>query len=170
MQVSQYPLTPNLAQASDFAPESKIWIYTADRDLSEQETEAMQSNLAAFCEKWTAHNQQLKARAEIYAGRYLILMVDETQAGASGCSIDSSVHFLEALGKQFQVDLFNRMQFGFVGDEGVQVVDRQQFQQLLNSGEVTEETLVVNSLAANKTQLAESWLTPFSQSWLKRLF
>jgi len=47
---------------------------------------------------WTAHNNQLKAKGEIRYNRFLILIVDESQAGASGCSIDKSVPFYETAG------------------------------------------------------------------------
>ena len=45
----------------------------------------------------------------LYKNRFLILAVDESQASASGCSIDSSVKFVKAMESELGTDFFNRM-------------------------------------------------------------
>lgn len=162
---------PALAGAEAFSPLSRVWIYVADRDLSAQEKEAVQGHLDIFCRQWTAHNLALRARGEVFAGRVLLLMVDETQAGASGCSIDKSVHFLEALGAELQVDWFDRMQFGWVSQDGaVRLVSKAVFEEKIKTGEIGPETPVLNTLADTKDALRNNLWTPFQESWQKRLF
>jgi hypothetical protein len=39
----------------------------------------------------------------------IVLSVDDSSLGASGCSIDSSVKFIKELGTELKVDFFNRM-------------------------------------------------------------
>ena len=65
--------------------------------------------LAEFVSRWAAHGKKLSAQGDILLDRFVVLSIDESAVGASGCSIDSSVHFLKELGKQLSVDLFNRM-------------------------------------------------------------
>lgn len=72
----------------EFSQHSRVWIYQSDRKLTDPEVGKIQQELDDFTIGWTAHNNQLKARAEIRYNRFLILIVDESQAGASGCSID----------------------------------------------------------------------------------
>jgi hypothetical protein len=72
-----------------FSESSRVWIYQADRQLSDTETLEIQKSLNNFVNTWTAHNNQLSAAAEVRYNRFLILIVDEEQAGASGCSIDN---------------------------------------------------------------------------------
>lgn len=130
----------------------------------------MQRELDEFCHQWTAHNQQLKAVSEVIEGRYLVLMVDESQAGASGCSIDKSVHFLEELGRVTGADLFERMRFGWLDKDGtLHTADRQGLSEAFGAQIISEETLMVNTLVQNKRELQEKWLVPLSQSWHKRL-
>lgn len=162
--------TPSLSFADSFSPDSRVWVYVSNRPLSADETAFVQRNLDAFCAQWTAHNHALKARAEVFEGQLLVLMVDETQAGASGCSIDKSVHFLEALGQEIGADFFERMRFGWVDSSGqLQFHGKPEFAQLVQSGQITPDTLVADTLVQTKRQLTEKWLVPFSKSWHKRL-
>ena len=163
-------IRPALAAARDFAPQSRVWVYTSDRPLTAPETTYAQAQLTAFCQQWTAHNQALLATAEVFENQFVLLMVDETQAGASGCSIDKSVHFLERLGQAIGADLFERMRFGWVDAEGVlRMSPREEFADLVKTGHIGNTTWVVNSLVQTKRELEEKWLMPFEHSWHRRL-
>ncbi len=162
--------TPRLASAPHFSPDSRVWVYIAERDLSEQESAYAEQQLADFCRQWTAHNQQLLAASEVFDRQFVLLMVDETQAGASGCSIDKSVHFLENLGQSIGADLFERMRFGWIDDAGILHMNRRdEFAQLVQSGSIVTDTLVVNTLVQTKRDLEAKWLMPYGQSWHRRV-
>ena len=163
-------MAPSLASVSAFSPESRVWVYTADRPLTPEESAFAQTNLDAFCRQWTAHNQALKAAAEVFENQMLILMVDETQAGASGCSIDKSVHFLEKLGNEIGADFFERMRFAWIDEQGkVRFANRPEFSALVQEGRIDSNTMVADTLVQTRAQLAEKWLVPFGKSWHKRL-
>lgn len=160
---------PVLAGDPAFTPESRIWVYTANRPLTETEALHVQQALDVFTRQWTAHNQALKARAEVFQNQILLLMVDETNAGASGCSIDKSVHFLENLGQDLQVDFFDRMRFAWVEDGQVRFANRSELEAAAGSGHLQPETAMINTLVQTKKELLEKWLLPFGKSWHKRL-
>ena len=163
-------MTPILANDPTFSPESRVWVYTSNRPLTAQESLFAQKNLDAFCQQWTAHNQALLAKAEVLENQFIILMVDESQAGASGCSIDKSVHFLEQLGQEIGADFFERMRFAWVDTSGkMQFANRPEFVSLVQEGKIGADTLVADTLVQTKAQLAEKWLVPFASSWHKRL-
>src|SRR5476649_1492029 len=101
-----------------FSENSRVWVYQSNRELSAAESSQIQQELNNFTTGWTAHNNQLKAKAEVRYNRFLILIVDESQAGASGCSIDKSVHFMKELEQQFNINLFDRFNLAYRdGDE-----------------------------------------------------
>ncbi len=161
---------PTLAHDSTLSPASRVWVYTAQRRLTEAEVQVAQQALDTFARQWTAHNQALRAKAEVFEHQFIILVVDETQAGASGCSIDKSVHFLEDLGTQLQVDLFERMRFGWIDARGaLQLADRPAFTALVQDGVIGPETQVVNTLVQTRQELQEKWLLPYGESWHRRL-
>lgn len=160
---------PAIASADDFSPESRVWVYITDRPLEDAEVQVAQDALNTFVRQWTAHNQALKATAEVFGNQFVILMVDESQAGASGCSIDKSIHFLEALGHQLRVDFFERMRFAWVDGNSLQFGDREAIRVRAQTGQSDGNTLMVNTLVQTKKDLQEKWLTPFAQSWHRRL-
>jgi len=160
-----------LAHDPTLSPESRVWVYTASRRLTDPEAEFTRQQTAAFLQTWTAHNQALLAKSELIDNQLLLLVVDETQAGASGCSIDKSVHFLEQLGQHLGLDWFERMRFGWVDAAGeLYFADRAEFAALRQAGTITDSTLVVNTLVQKRGELADQWLIPYAQSWHRRLF
>jgi hypothetical protein len=154
----------------EFSSHSRVWVYQSDRKLSPAEALQIQVQLDNFTTGWTAHNNQLKAKAEIRYNRFLILIVDESQAGASGCSIDKSVNFMKQLEQQFGINLFDRFNLAYRDGEEVRSVPRQQFEELLKQGKINTETIVFNNLAQNVTELQTKWEVPFKDSWHIQLF
>lgn len=157
-----------LAHMSDT---SRIWIYQADRFLTEQEADALNESLKTFCEHWTAHQKELQASAELIHRCLIVLAVDEQLQEASGCSVDKSVNFLHAVEEELGVGLFDRYGVAWRDDEGnLHLATKEEFEQLVRKEIVHSETPVFNNLLQKKTQLATDWEIPFSQSWHSRLF
>jgi len=154
----------------EFSSHSRVWIYQSDRKLTADEVVQIQMNLDNFTRSWTAHNNQLKAKAEIRYNRFLVLIVDESQAGASGCSIDKSVNFMKQLEQQFGINLFDRFNLAYRDGEEVLSVPRHQFEELLKAGTIHTETIVYNNLVQNVTELQNKWEVPFKDSWHIQLF
>ena len=155
---------------SALSPHSRVWVYQSSRPFTEEEIASLNLELASFTYQWTAHNQQLAARGGVAYGRFVLLMVDETRGGgASGCSIDKSVHFVQALGEKYQVDFFDRMSFAYWEGEEVKVAPRAEFAQLYADGQLTDETLVFDNLVDSVEALSNRWQLPLGQSWHKRM-
>lgn len=87
---------------------SRVWIYTANRSLNEIEG-SLNVEVSNFVSQWAAHGSGLFGEGKIINDYFLILVVDESRVGASGCSIDSSVKFIKALGEKYEIDFFNRL-------------------------------------------------------------
>ncbi|MBB5395698.1 ABC transporter ATPase [Mucilaginibacter sp. AK015] len=154
----------------EFSSHSRVWIYQSDRKLTDAEVLQAQVLLDNFTAGWAAHGNKLLTKAEIRYNRFFILMVDESQAGASGCSIDSSVNFMKKLEQQFGISLFDRFNLAYRDGEEIRSVPRHQFEELLKTGRITTETIVFNNLAQNLTELQTKWEVPFKDSWHIQLF
>lgn len=152
------------------APQSRVWIYAAERPLKANECALALAKSQQFVQQWTAHNQQLRAAALVLEERFLVLAVDESQAGASGCSIDKSVHFVQALGQALGVDFFNRMRFSYRDARGaVHTVNRQTFQNLHQEGAIDAHTIVFDPLVKSWAELQNSFEKPLADSWHQRM-
>jgi hypothetical protein len=153
-----------------FSPQSRVWIYQSDRKLTDQEVQQIQPELDRFTTNWTAHNNQLKARGEIRYNRFFILIVDESQAGASGCSIDKSVHFMQQVQQHLGINLFDRFNLAYREGEEVLSLPRHGFEDKLKDGSINKQTIVYNNLVQNLTELETKWEVPFKDSWHIQLF
>ncbi|MDB5281320.1 MAG: hypothetical protein JWO06_395, partial [Bacteroidota bacterium] len=79
-------------------PSSKVWIYQSSRPFSQGETETIRERIKQFVAEWNSHKVGVIGDGELLYDRFIVLMADEQQVGVSGCSIDSSVHFIKTLG------------------------------------------------------------------------
>lgn len=142
----------------DLNSTSKVWTYTSDRILTNEEVEQIQSNANAFVKDWAAHGAGLEARALVYKNRFVILAVDESNVNASGCSIDSSVKFIKSAGNHFKIDFFKRTNMIVESESGelsdVHVSD------LKN----VHNAFVYNPMITTLSQLRNEWLIPIAQS------
>jgi len=150
-----------------FHPQSRVWVYTASRSLKEHEIARLEERIAEFCQSWTAHNQQLHAGGYIAYDRMVVLVVDESKAGASGCSIDKSVHFLEAAGHHLNCDFFIRNLVGIKQDDSWEWMDFRQVSGMLSKAKIYPHTIVIDSLV-NDFESLQSIEKPLAESWLSR--
>ena len=155
---------------SELHPDSKVWVYQADRELNPYELLSVRQQLDSFIKSWASHGKDVKAHGEIIYNRFIILFADETQAGVSGCSIDSSVHFIQGLEKQFDINFFNRMLIAYKVENELKVSPYQEFEDLCKNGTIDSNTIVFNNLVNNKREFESNWEIPASQSWHSRFF
>lgn len=152
------------------SPQSRVWIYQSNRPLSEEQSQEIEKAANDFAWRWVSHHQQLHAAATFLHHRFLVLMVDESRAGASGCSIDSSVAFVKQLQAEYGVDFFDRMSFSYQDEDGaVHTISRAAFAEAYQTGQITDDTLVFDTLVKNKAELDQALLKPLRESWHARM-
>jgi hypothetical protein len=151
-------------------PQARIWIYQASRPLTEEELMPLVPRLAAFAEEWTSHGQSLAASAQFLHRQFLVIGLDEAVAGASGCSIDASVRFVQALEQQLGIELLEKSRMAFLADGYLQLLTRHELREAIARGEVTADTLYFNNTLITKSELADKWPAPAGQTWLAAYF
>jgi hypothetical protein len=152
----------NLDQMSD---ESKVWIYTANREITKDEQEQFTPMLEHFAEQWTAHKLNVKASVFFENDYLLVLMADESLNPVSGCSIDSSVHFVQELGNKMNIDFFNRQILLVEDNEELSLYNTEHLSELAEK----DNCKVLNSFVNNKKSYNNSLFIPFLQSPWSRI-
>jgi len=153
-------------QWDDLRPEARVWIYVADRLLSEPEAAQLAEQLNGFVRGWAAHQVPLKSGWKLWGRRVLIISVDESVEPASGCSIDSMTHAVRHLGAELGVDWFNRMLVVHEDEQGEWAcTPMHAFWAMRKAGRVGDSILVVNPLAKTKGGWEVSGVQPFGESW-----
>ncbi len=149
----------------------RIWVYQANRFLTEAEIELIQTSGNAFVASWATHGKPLRAEVSIVYNLFVIVSVDEEQAKASGCSIDKSVNWISTLGRDLHIDFLDRMQIAYKDEHSiVRILPMNEFEQLAADGQIESSTLVFNNLVFSGKELNNSWNIPASESWHSRFF
>ncbi len=148
---------------------SRVWIYQSKTPIAPASLPAIQQHLKEFTRQWTSHNQALKAVGEVLHERFIVLMVDESLSGASGCSIDSSVHFVQLLEQEYKLNLFDRMTFTYEQNGEILAADRNEFAELYAAGKINDDTLVFDNLVSNKADFDSKWKVRLADSWHKQM-
>ena len=144
---------------------SRVWVYQANRFLTDEEVQSINEKATQFVAGWAAHGASLHANASCIHNLFLVLMVDEEQAMASGCSIDSSVHFVQGLEQEFQVEFMDRMRAAWVKGDQVIQTDMEELKAQYIGGIITNETVVFDNLVNTKKDFDLSWRKPLAESW-----
>ena len=149
---------------------SRVWIYQAERILTEKEIEIVKQRLTRFCEGWNTHGNGMPTSFDIFDQQILILAVDESGLGASGCSIDSSVKVLRELESMLGVNLTDQGKVSVRNSSGdLKVFPALGLKSKVQAGELTLDQEVINPLIRTKADLHQLW-QPVRNSWLNKYF
>lgn len=159
-----------LTDFTNLPDHSRIWIYQSNRKFTDEEVDRLKPLLEAFITQWTAHGQALEAGFELKYNRFIIIGLNQESASASGCSIDASVHFIQQLEKEFQVDLLDKMNVTYYTGEFIAYKPLNEFKALAKAKAVSKNTIVFNNLVNTKAEYLENWEVPASESWHVRFF
>jgi hypothetical protein len=159
-------MVTDLNAFSSFPAHARTWVYQASRPLNPDEVDTVRTIARDFTKEWRAHGKPLHATVDVLYDRFLLMMVDEDAAHASGCSIDTSVAFVRSLENRLNANFFDRLQLAYVTPEGkVSTIHADRIGHAVELGEMTAETTVFNNMVSSKAALMSEWQIPLSQSW-----
>lgn len=133
---------------------ARLWSYQSDRKLTATEKVWIEEILPPFLADWAAHGAKLNAYGTVLGDYHLILVVNEDQANASGCSIDSSVRFIKHLEKELGISFFNRLKM--LVDNG----QEEFFTSYAELDQLNQEALVYNNMVMSVGEWKKSWKVP----------
>lgn len=123
--------------------DARLWCFGSSRPTDAEETAHLVRSMQRFMAEWTAHRRDLQAGFDWLDDRFLLIGVDESSAGASGCSIDALSGHLRDLGTELGLDLLDSMPVWFRDASGqVRSISRPHFADLASKGDVSASTLV----------------------------
>ncbi|WP_047546462.1 hypothetical protein [Psychroserpens sp. Hel_I_66] len=148
--------------------ESRVWIYQANRSFSEEELIEIKEKLNMFIETWTAHGSNLQSGYTIEYKRFIVIALNQNLNNATGCSIDASVHFIQQLEKDYNVDLMDKMNVSYKQGDYIAHKTLLDFKKMAKEKAVSKNTIVFNNLVNNIAEFRENWEVPASESWHSR--
>lgn len=147
---------------SHFPETARIWVFTADKAVTEVSRAAAIEPVMRFLEQWATHGKALTATAEWVNSWQLVIALDESKTGASGCSIDTLTRFMRELGEHLQVNWFDRMKI---------LVRNNEEDQLISFAGLSDypEAFVYDPLIQTLGELRSNWPVKVSKSRFSHL-
>lgn len=154
------------------ADEAQLWVYVADRTLSDAELETLDEFLERFLDQWSSHGRTVEGAFEIRDRRILLLAGHIADAEISGCGIDESVRTIDRIAEEMGFSWLPGLNVFYRDAEGeVVATDRGSFQELAEQGEITGETSVFDPTIDTLEALREDGLErPARSSWHASVF
>ena len=151
--------------------DARLWIFAAERPLSEAERSRVFEETDAFISQWMAHGVPLSAGRDLRHNQFVLVGVDERAAGVSGCSIDALVRRMQQLETVLGLELINNGPVLYREGDAVVRVSRDRFAELAASGTVSPNTRVFdNTLTRVGDLVAGKWEVKAADSWHARAF
>jgi hypothetical protein len=119
-----------------------------------------------FLAQWKAHGSPLTVGRDWKYGRFLTVAVDQSTAGASGCSIDGLFRSLKALEPKLGASLMTSgLVFYRDENDSIQSVDRERFIALGAEGKIQPGTSVFDPTITSLGEWRARFELEASRSW-----
>lgn len=148
--------------------DAKVWVYQSSSELSEYQSLEIKTELYDFLREWTAHSAQLYTTGDVLHHRFVVVMVDESKVGTSGCSLDKLTHFIQRLEQKYGISLLDRMTVAYESANNIQTCHLHDLPKLIQDQAISEDTLVFDNLVNNKAAFETQWKKSIKDSWHKR--
>ena len=150
--------------------DARIWVFGAANDLTAPASDRLLAAVDQFLAQWNAHGSPLRCAREWHEGRFLVIGVDQSTAGASGCSIDGLFRTLARLEPELGTSLLGGGRVYYRGDDGrVNAATRKQFAELAGEGRIGPETPAFDTSITTASAWRQEFERPVRESWHAQL-
>jgi hypothetical protein len=126
-----------LVEIEGLPDNARTWVFGADKTIKAPASDTLLREVDGFLSQWHAHGSPLTVGRDWKYGRFLTVAVDQSTAGASGCSIDGLFRTLKGLEPKLEASLVTSGLIFYRDDKGaIQSVDRDQFTALGAEGKI----------------------------------
>ena len=150
---------------------SRVWVFGSDKPLDEKQATTLFEGVDEHLENWKAHGTPLTVAREWRENRFLVVAVDQSTAGASGCSIDGLFRVLQQLERSVGASLVGGGRV-FYRDAtgGICSVAQADVATLAQNGAITKDTVVFDTSLTDLGTWRTCFERPARESWVKALF
>ncbi len=148
-----------LVDFNTIADQSRIWIYAAEYKLTNDQENYILDHISIHLQNWEAHKVPLTAGVTILENHFIIIALDESKNGASGCSIDTLQNKIQEIEKELSVSLLNRLNIFCKIDDTIKSIPTTKLAENAN-----KETLFYDLTIQKKSELT-NWLKSIKEGW-----
>jgi hypothetical protein len=151
---------------SAYPSSSRVWVYQSTRVMEDAEASRLEEEARQFATNWAAHGKALDATARVVFNRFLVLVVNDTVENPSGCSIDSSVHFVQEMERKFNTNFFDRLNLTLYYDGVFTVMSLSRLKASIADHSMPGDALLFDNSITTLGDLRKCWVVPVYDSWV----
>jgi hypothetical protein len=149
---------------------SRVWVFGSDRPLTEEGTKTLLEGVDEHLKNWKAHGEPLTVASQLRDHRFLVIAVDQSTAGATGCSIDGLYRVLQGLESKLGASLVGGGRvFYRDGTGAVRSASRGDVPGLTKSGAITKDTVVFDTSLTDLGAFRSGFEKRSKESWIASL-
>lgn len=149
---------------------ARVWVFGSDSVVSEEGTRILLAGVDAHLKDWKAHGAPLTVGREWRDGRFLVVAVDQSTTGASGCSIDGLFRVLQQLEAKVGASLVGGGRVFYRDAQGgVQSTTRAEVATLAQSGAIARDTVVFDTSLVDLGNFRACFERRAKESWVNEL-
>ena len=145
---------------------SRVWIYQSARVLDVADAAKLEEEARQFATQWAAHGKALDATARVVFNRFLLLVVNDTVENPSGCSIDSSVHFVQEMERKYNTSFFDRLNLTLFHDGAFTQMPVSRLKAAMADYSMPGDALLFDNSINTLGDLRSRWVVPVYDSWV----
>ena len=146
--------------------DARVWVFGAASELTPTASERLLGAVDDFLAQWNAHGSPLACGRELRENRFLAIGVDQTAAGASGCSIDGLFRTLARLEPELGTSLLGGGRVYYRDADGrINSTTRSAFNQLAREGRIVSDTMAFDTSITSALAWREQFERPVRESW-----
>jgi hypothetical protein len=151
-------------------PSARVWIFSSDQPITGAAADRLLGDIDHYLAHWQAHGHPLTCGRAWRDDRFLAVAVDQSNAYASGCSIDGLFRMLQALQPVLGATLVSGAHVHYRDSQGaIRLATRDEFVALGGSGAITTTTTVFDATVATAGEWRDRFETVVGRAWHKAL-
>jgi hypothetical protein len=146
--------------------DARLWVFAAADPLTGPAADRLLAEVDRYLDQWAAHGEPLRSARAWRDDRFLAVAVDQSTAGASGCSIDGLFRSLQRLEPELGTSLLGAGRVFWRDAAGaVRTADRPRFTAAAREGAVGADTPVFDTSVTTAGDWRARFERPAREAW-----
>jgi hypothetical protein len=150
--------------------DARVWVFAASDPVTGDRAAQLLDTVDEWLAGWKAHGEPLTAARDWRDDRFLVIGVDQSTAGASGCSVDALFRILQSLQRQLGTSLVGGGRVFYRNRAGdVESATRAGFTERAAAGDLDADTVVYDTTLTTAADYRSRFVLRAGDAWHREL-